>query len=68
MRSELKETLRNVWPHAADDIIAVDEACDRWLKRRYEMRQRRRERNESGANARLPDAAGAAGTGGDSGE
>ena len=54
MRSELKETLRNVWPHVAEDVIAVDEACDRWLKRRYEMRQRRRERNESGADFHLP--------------
>ena len=68
MRPELKQTLRSVWPHVADDVIAVDEACDRWLKRRYEMRQRRRERNESGANARLPNASRAAGSGSDGGE
>ena len=62
MRPELKQTLRSVWPHIADDVIAVDEACDRWLQRRYEMRQRRRERNERGATTGLPDADHGAGT------
>ena len=64
MRTELKETLRSVWPHVADDVIAVDEACDRWLKRRYEMRQRRRERNEQRAVDRVLCADGSAGADG----
>ena len=65
MRTELKQTLRSIWPHVAEDVIAVDEACDRWLKRRYEMRQRRRERNERNRASGLDDAGRAAGTRGD---
>ena len=39
MRSDLKESLRAEWPHLADDFIAVDEACSRWLKRREALRR-----------------------------
>jgi len=41
MRSDLKESLRAEWPHLADDFIAVDEACSRWLKRREALALRR---------------------------
>jgi hypothetical protein len=41
MRKDLKESLRAEWPHIADDFIAVDEACSRWLKRREAMALRR---------------------------
>jgi len=39
MRKDLKESLRAEWPHLADDFIAVDEACSRWLKKREAMRR-----------------------------
>jgi hypothetical protein len=44
MNAETKRLLRQQWPHIAEDIIAVDEAADRWLKWRADLYRRKKER------------------------
>jgi len=44
MNSETKRLLKEKWPHIADDIIAVDEACDRFLSHRYRLKRERHDR------------------------
>ena len=42
MNSETKRLLREKWPHIAEDLIAVDEAADKWLKWRADLYRPRR--------------------------
>lgn len=44
MNPETERILKEKWPHIADDVIAVDSACDRFLKRRYRLKKERYER------------------------
>lgn len=44
MNPETERILKEQWPHLADDIIAVDEACDRFLSHRYKLKKERYER------------------------
>jgi hypothetical protein len=44
MNAETKRILREQWPHLAEDLIAVDEAADKWLKWRAELYRRKKER------------------------
>ena len=44
MNAETKRILREQWPHLAEDLIAVDEAADKWLKWRADLYRRRKER------------------------
>ncbi len=44
MNAETKRLLREQWPHIAEDIIAVDEATDRWLKWRADLYRRKKEK------------------------
>ena len=64
MRSDLRESLRAEWPHLADDFIAVDEACSKWLKRR-EALALRRAHDEHGGILGVPAAGDADGGAGD---
>jgi hypothetical protein len=44
MNPERKRILREQWPHIAEDIIAVDEAADKWLKWRADLYRRKKEK------------------------
>jgi hypothetical protein len=57
MNAETKRLLRQQWPHIAEDLIAVDEAADKWLKWRADLYRRKKERraNER-AHPHLPSA------------
>jgi hypothetical protein len=56
MNAETKRLLREQWPHIAEDIIAVDEAADKWLKWRADLYRRKKERrNEQRRNPALYD-------------
>jgi hypothetical protein len=61
MNPETQRILRQQWPHIAEDIIAVDEAADKWLKWRADLYRRKKEKrseqrlchNDSAAAGRL---------------
>jgi len=44
MNPETQRILRQQWPHIAEDIIAVDEAADKWLKWRADLYRRKKEK------------------------
>jgi hypothetical protein len=46
MNAETKRILREQWPHLAEDLIAVDEAADKWLKWRSELYRIKKERGD----------------------
>jgi hypothetical protein len=57
MNAETKRLLRQQWPHIAEDLIAVDEAADKWLKWRADLYRRKKEkRAHERAHSHLPSA------------
>jgi hypothetical protein len=57
MNAETKRLLREKWPHIAEDLIAVDEAADKWLKWRADLYRRKKERRaHERAHSDLPSA------------